>query len=245
VSSIDPEAYCRELEAYLCRKNDGHVIRLVGPAFERVAGWAASGIPIRVACAGIDRYFERYYRKGPRRRPVRVEFCEADVLDAFDTWRRAVGIASSVATSRGLDGQAQEAEDDPPPRPRSSLPAHIERVIARLTALRASASATPTLQPILEQIARELDTLQPEARGLRGQPREAVLDRLIALDRVLIDAAMAHADDRSRQAAEADADAALAPFRARMAPEAFDRARRAAVEQQIRLRYGLPTIAFG
>ena len=40
---------------------------------------------------GIDRYFERYYAKGPRRRPVRVEFCEADVLDVFDEWRRAVG----------------------------------------------------------------------------------------------------------------------------------------------------------
>ena len=57
-------------------------------------GWANQGVPIKIACHGIDRYFERYYAKGPRRRPVRIEFCEADVLDAFDEWRRAVGIAS-------------------------------------------------------------------------------------------------------------------------------------------------------
>ena len=68
---IDVESYCRELEAYLCRKNDGHLIRVTGPAFEQVHGWAAQGIPLKVAEAGIDRYFERYYRKGPRRRPVR------------------------------------------------------------------------------------------------------------------------------------------------------------------------------
>ena len=86
------EEYCREIEAYLCRKNDGHLIRIVGPSFERVCGWAAQGIPFKIACQGIDRYFVRYYAKGPRRRPVQIDFCEHDVLDAFDAWRRAVGV---------------------------------------------------------------------------------------------------------------------------------------------------------
>jgi hypothetical protein len=84
--------YCREIEAYLCRKNDGHLIRIVGPSFDRVRGWASLGVPFKVVCHGIDRYFERYYAKGARRRPVQIDFCEADVLDAFDAWRRAVGL---------------------------------------------------------------------------------------------------------------------------------------------------------
>ena len=88
------EDYCRQVEAYLCRKNDGHLIRIVGPAFEQVCGWAVRGVPLNVAMRGIDRYFERYYAKGPRRRPVRVEFCEADVMDVFDEWRRALGITA-------------------------------------------------------------------------------------------------------------------------------------------------------
>ena len=83
-ASPDIERYCRDIEAYLCRKNDGHLIRVVGPSFELVSGWAARGVPLKVAYQGIDRYFERYYRKGPRRRPVKVDFCEADVLDVFD-----------------------------------------------------------------------------------------------------------------------------------------------------------------
>ena len=100
---IDVESYCRDLEAYLCQKNDGHLIRITGPAFERIEGWAQQGIPLKVAEAGIDRYFERYYRKGARRRPVQIVFCEADVLDAFDDWRRAVGL---VAGHRGCGGRA-------------------------------------------------------------------------------------------------------------------------------------------
>ena len=89
------EDYCRQVEAYLCRKNDGHLIRIVGPAFEQVCGWAEKGVPLNVAMRGIDRYFDRYYAKGPRRRPVRVEFCEADVMDVFDEWRRALGITTA------------------------------------------------------------------------------------------------------------------------------------------------------
>ena len=46
---IDVESYCRDLEAYLCRKNDGHLIRITGPAFEHVQGWAHQGIPLKVA----------------------------------------------------------------------------------------------------------------------------------------------------------------------------------------------------
>ena len=79
------------IEAHLCRRNGGHLVRLVGPAFETVVGWARQGIPVKVACRGIDRFFDCDLAKHrTRRRPVRIEFCEADVLDAFDEWRRAV-----------------------------------------------------------------------------------------------------------------------------------------------------------
>ena len=67
----------------------------MGPAFDCVAAWHGRGVPLRVACAGIDRCVDRLAAKGPRRRPVRVEFCDADVLDAFDDWRRAVGVPLS------------------------------------------------------------------------------------------------------------------------------------------------------
>ena len=77
---MDAGDYCREIEAHLCRKNAGHLVRVVGPAFEMVAGWAAQGIPIKVACRGIDRTVERRAAKGPSRRPLRVEFCEEVVL---------------------------------------------------------------------------------------------------------------------------------------------------------------------
>ena len=225
------ESYCRDIEAYLCRKNEGHLIRIAGPAFEQVSRWAQEGIPLKVACAGIDRYFERYYRKGPRRRPVRIEFCEADVLDAFDDWRRAVGVAAS-------------SPEEASPRPRASLASHVERAIARLTTLRASSQATRDMEAVLERVARALDHMQGEAKTARGAARESLLMQLAALDAELVDAALAVVDVRVRSDALNDAKTQLMPFRERMTPEAYDRACAAAVRRQVREHLGLPTLAF-
>ena len=168
-SGIAPDRYCRDIESYLCRKNDGHLIRIVGPAFEQVCGWAARGVPLAVACRGIDRYFERYYAKGRRRRPVRIEFCEADVLDVFDEWRRAVGITAANA------GEGAESADEESVRRVGSLPAHLERVVARLTALRAGEDRS--LDVVADALIRELDTVRAGARQLRGGSRENLLNR--------------------------------------------------------------------
>ncbi|HEX9367177.1 MAG TPA: hypothetical protein VF921_11145, partial [Vicinamibacterales bacterium] len=157
----DAAEYCREIEAYVCRKNEGHLIRIAGPVFEQVSGWAAQGVPLAVAFRGIDRYCERYYAKGPRRRPVRVEFCEADILELFDDWRRAVGVSQLV-----------DSPADVEPAARDRLPAHLDRAIARLTALRAS-GRSPAFDLRLDDAVRELDRARAAARHARGDARAA------------------------------------------------------------------------
>jgi hypothetical protein len=225
------EDYCRQVEAYLCRKNDGHLIRIVGPAFEQVCGWATRGVPITVAMRGIDRYFERYYAKGPRRRPVRIEFCEADVLDVFDDWRRALGITSTDTTAADVSDRRHE-----------SLPAHLERVVARLTALRAGADRT--FDATLDEVVQEIDAARGGAKNLRGDARQSLLARLRDIDRRLLDAAYAQCDTTTIAALGEEADADLAPFRGRMAAEAYDQSRRAAIDRLLRERRKLPIVAF-
>jgi hypothetical protein len=229
-----PEDYCREIEAYLCRKNDGHLVRIVGPAFEQVTQWARDGIPLKVACAGVDRYFDRYYRKGARRRPVRIEFCEADVRDAFDDWRRAVGVAR-------LEPSGEEESSS---RRRSSLATHLERVLARLTALRGSTQTAAELGDAIDTVVRRLDVLLPEARRARGDARAALAVELETLDRQLVDAATAALsnDDRARLALEAVQE--IEPFRGRMLPETFAKTRAAALERAVRDRFGLPSLGY-
>ena len=230
----DPETYCRDVEAYLCRKNDGHLVRIVGPAFEQVRGWASRGIPLKVVFRGVDRYFERYYAKGPRRRPVRVEFCEADVLDVFDEWRRAVGIGD-----RTIEPSDPTHEGS---RPRDSLARHLEKVVARLTMRRGGADRS--LDEVLDAIVREVDTLRGGAKGLRGHARETLLERLRVLDDTLLSAArQACAAETLRELAD-EAGVQLAPFKDRMTSTVYAESHRAAVDRLLRERQHLPAIAF-
>src|SRR5947209_668123 len=129
--SIDVSEYCREVEAYLCRKNDGHLIRITGPSFDVVSRWASTGVPLKVAFSGIDRHVERYYRSGPRRRPVKIDFCEADVLDVFDEWRRAIGLTAAAAPQQVSEAPPSDEQEGRSRGP--SLASHLERVLTRLT----------------------------------------------------------------------------------------------------------------
>jgi hypothetical protein len=242
----EPAEYCRQLEAYVCKKNDGHLIRIVGPAFEQVCGWAARGIPLKMAMRGIDRYFERYYAKGARRRPVRIEFCEADVLDVFDEWRRSVGVSvSSGASGTDVSSGAGDSSGADLIRPRSasgSLPAHLERVIARLTTLRAGEDRS--LDAAIDAIVRELDAARAKAKTVRGDARDALLDRLRELDASLIDAVRARSDAHAMEQLAAEADEELRPFRARLPAEAYQQSQRACVDRLLRERARLPTISY-
>lgn len=216
----DPGDYCRRIEAYLCRKNDGHLIRIVGPSFEKVVGWAEQGIPFKVACRGIDRYFERYYAKGARRRPVHIDFCEADVLDAFDEWRRAVGPAG-VETAQPVDS------------PSDSLPRHLQRVISRLTSVRAE-TGDARLGDALDGALDELNAMHSAARTLRGHARANAIDRLSAIERELTDVLRAGASTEMLAALAAEAEAELRGFASRMPSAARAQAVAALVDKQLR-----------
>ena len=234
------DAYCRELEAYLCRKNDGHLIRITGPAFDQVREWARQGVPLTVAQTGIDRYVERYYRKGPRRRPVRIEFCEADVLEAFDDWRRATGVPSAAGPVGGPEPSPEEAAHR---RRGESLASHVERVLARLTVCRGSQTDTH-LQDALAGASRTLDAVLAEARGARGERREALLVRLREVDATVLEAARESLEVEVRQTIAREAEVELAPFRQRMPAAALAPARSAAIGRLIRRRVGVPVVAF-
>jgi len=237
---LDIAEYCREIETYLCRKNDGHLIRVVGPSFELVSAWAASGVPLKIAYAGIDRYFERYYRKGPRRRPVKIDFCEADVLDLFEEWRKALGVTQAAA-----EGHQSSVEGDPSAVvSRQSLPAHLERVVLRLSSARARGSLGGAFDSLIDRVSAELDAARSKAGGLRGAARRELVERLSTLDAELMRQARSGLDAADAASLARDAEDELAAFRSGMAPDAFARAREAATDRLVRERFALPTIAF-
>jgi hypothetical protein len=238
---LDRDQYCRDVEAYLCRKNDGHLIRIVGPAFELVSGWAARGIPPKVVRRGVDRYFERYYAKGPRRRPVRIDFCETDVLEAFDEWRRAVGVLWPRSVRHGQPNGQPAA---PAAKPRCSLVAHIDRVIGCLVA-RQTDPRMPSLDAEISRTIEQLESLRQNAATARGAARVLLLEQLAGMDGALASAARASCAIELRTAMVQEAAKDLEPFRERMELAVYQRAIDAATDRSLRETFNLPTISYG
>lgn len=238
-AGTDVGAFCRAVEAHLCRVNGGHLVRIVGPAFELVAGWATQGLPLRVVLHGVDRTITRLTAKGPRRRPVRIEFCEADVRDAGDQWRRAVGV-------RAAETEAQAASPaDAPERQPSRLPSlarHLERVLLRLSAVGATHELSPVFADAMSATIRDVDACLNAARGVRGDARTAIVDRLVEIERAMTEAAMAALPVARRADILDQVQRELSPYRGQMPPAAFRDAEHALFGDLARRHFSLPQV---
>lgn len=227
---IDVHDYCRDVEAYLCRRNGGHLIRVVGPAFDVVKAWADDGVPLSVAHAGIDRTVDRAARKATRRRPIPVEFCDADVRDAFDQWRRAVG-----TTAPGGDSA---------PARKERLVTHVERALGQLAMLQQTGRVLPALAAAVADAHQALDRLAASSATARGATRDAIIGELARVDAALAATALAAIPAADRAAFTRAAASELEPFRQRLAAAQWNTAVEAATARLIRLHLGLPAIAF-
>ena len=243
---MDADAYCREIEAHLCRRNAGHLVRVAGPAFEMVAGWAAKGIPLKVALSGIDRAVDRRDAKGPSRRPLRVEFCEADVLDAFDAWRRAVGVGTAGGGAAERPGAGDSAAEDTrrkhgavasrPSRPRRDQAHRLRR-----GRLRSPATSNARSNGRSGNSA----TRGRQSRSLRGEARAAFIARLQAVDAELLAAARAATPPDVLDALTLRSRARNWPrFATAWPPDDYSRAVEAATMKLLRERLKLPDIAY-
>ena len=236
--------YCRQVETYLCQKNGGHLVRIVGPAFEIVRGWAEQGVPLKVALRGIDRTCDRANARGGRRRPLRIEFCEADVLDVFDDWRRAIGLDASQVAERGgaFENAVQADEGTARAGRKGPLAAHIQRCVSRLLA--PNAAADPAFDAVIERVTRELDDLATQAGTARGEVRARIIERLSLLDGELLEAARGRVDPPMAAGLRAEADIELAGFAGRMTADQLARTRQLAIDRLTREAFNLPLLAF-
>ena len=140
---------------------------------------------MKIACQGIDRYFVRYYAKGPRRRPVQIDFCEQ---------RRPGRVRGLAPRRRRAPAGAGESEEAAQAGQRKrSLPDHLDRVCERVTARRAGMTPPPAeFDAVLEMVTQEAAAFRDLPGPIRGETRERSGARLVELDR---------ADDRGRAGA--------------------------------------------
>jgi hypothetical protein len=235
VGTAELSEYCREVEDHLTRVNGGHLVRIVGTGFELVRQWAEQGIPLSVVCRGIELKAERH-RLGASHRPLRIEFCEADVRALYESWGRAVGL-------RRERGEGDEpAGADEAPRKRPSLSKHLERAIDRLGRVAGRLDLPDTFLATVSGVLDELAAMREETKGVRGEARAQAAARLAALDARVMASARACLPPAALESLAAEAASELAAFRDRLTGVRWQQAVDVTVDRLLRTRYGLPAL---
>ncbi len=239
----DAGEYCRQVEAYLTRVNGGHLVRIAGPGFDLVRGWADEGIPLSVVFRGIDAKHERH-RAGRTRRPLRIEFCDADVRETFDAWRRAVGLSADrpVEESASTSDTATGSGSDETAVRRPSVSKHLDRVIDWLSRFTGRLDLSDAFRETVGGALVELSALREVARTARGPARQALAERLAVVDRQVVAAARAASAAAVTETLAREAERELEPFRGRLDADAWRRAVEATVDRKLRERLGLPVV---
>lgn len=231
----DVADYCRQVEAHLTRINGGHLVRVVGAGFALVKQWADDEVPLSVVFRGIEQKAERH-KAGASKRPLRIEFCEADVRELHAAWRRAVGLTGAPDP---VDAEVPATVTEPK---RRSVSRSIERAIERLGRLAGRLELPGEFRDAVSHAIEQLSVLREELSRTRGAAREQLLERLAPIDRDLLgQARQAVAPDMLRDFTN-QAEQELAPYRDRLSPEHWARAVSVTVDRSIRDHLALPVL---
>ncbi len=230
----DVADYCRQVEAHLTRINGGHLVRVVGAGFSLVRQWAEDGVPLSIVFRGIEQKAERH-KAGASRRPLRIEFCEADVRELHAAWRRAVGLTAAPDTEQVTPGGRPK---------RRSAPKAIDRAIERLGRLAGRLDYPDEFREAVSRTIAGLSTLRDDLAGARGAARAQLLERLAPLERDLLAQGRRAIATDQLQALTVQAEEELAPYRTRLSPEAWLRAVSITVDRAVRERLALPSLEF-
>ena len=237
----DVGQYCRDIEAHLTRVNSGHLVRIVGPGFALVRHWHDEGIPLSVVVRAIEAKAERH-RSGRNKRPLRIEFCEPDVIQGFDSWRRAVGLTPGRVGSDGAGPEPSPGTAEERRRP--SITKHLDRAIDRLSRAAGRLDLAAALRDEVARLLGILTDLRGQITQARGAARDELTARLTPLDDELATVLRASVADATWQRAQQEAERELDAFRDRLPPDRWQRAVAAGVDRLLRDELGLPTLVF-
>lgn len=232
---VDISDYCRQVEAHLTRVNGGHLVRVVGPGFALVRQWAEDGVPLSAVFKGIEQKAERH-KAGAARRPLRIEFCEADVREVHEAWKRAIGV---FPTSADEPAETERPETGSRRRPVSRI---LDRALERLGRLAGRLELPDDFREAASQAIEQLAGLREALAGTRGAAREPLLNQLPEIDRHLVARAQAALPRDVLDAMVERAEAELAGYKGRLTPDAWTKAVAVTVEREVRMHFDLPNL---
>ncbi len=177
--------------------------------------WKEEGVPLPVVLEAIDACF-RKKEEAPRRRTISsLAYCRHAVRELWDERKELLVGASGSVPERGAEGILGE--------------------IAKALDGASGAAEAPELANVLRAAADAVRALPP------GEAVPLLEERLIEIERALIDALLAALPEAARRELDAEVDRGLAGHK--LDPAVAARTRRANLLRLMRKRMGIPRLS--
>jgi len=203
-----------------------------------IEGWKERGVPLHVAVRAIEHAFDSYEAKKRKRSVKTLLYCQEEVEAQYAEW-----LESRVGSHE--EPEIQTADEAKSPFPREAVLDHLARSLDQLGGLYEERRKTHD-DELSEVLARAITLLseikddyasaaQPDARKLE--------DSLTGIERLLDDAIRVAATEAEREAAHAEIDAQVKPYKRHMERAAFEQTRDNLLRKRLREHFGVPRLS--
>ena len=227
--------YFTEIEEHFWQKRGAHL--LVSPLdWAIVETWQKAGIPLQAVLKGIDRAFESYARsrRGVSGRPLKsLAYCVDAVLEAAEETQEAAAGAGPETTQAAASSE---------PFSREELAKFFNTASASLRAAGEKTGAQELKQRFLET-AKAVADLKSILDSPAKLDLEDVERRLTVHEERLTAALVSSVDANIILSARREMDAALAPYRRKLAAEQLALVERQYVQKRLFESFGIPRLS--
>lgn len=202
-----------------------------------IEGWKERGLPLHVVVRSIEHAFDSHESKKQKRTVKTLLYCQEEVEAQYAEW-----LQSRVGSNEEADSESRQKDESKSPFPRTAVLAHLARSLETLGQLRGStdedemSEALERAVTLLSEIKDDYESAaQPDARKLE--------DSLTGIER-LLDGAMTRTISASElEAANAEIDLQVKPYKRHMEKAAFEQTRDNLLRKRLRDHFGIPRLS--
>lgn len=232
-------SYFSEIEDTFIRRRGKHLM-LSPMDWALIEGWKERGVPLHVVVRAIEQAFDSHEAKKQKRTVKTLLYCQEEVEAQYAEW-----LQSRVGGHDEQDAESKSADESKSPFPRAVVLAHLCRSFDTLGKLSEErrrtnddemSQALSRAGTLLSEIKDDYESAaQPDARRLE--------DSLTGIERLLDDALRMAASESELEAASAEIDAQVKPYKRHMDKAAFEQTRENLLRKRLRDHFGVPRLS--
>jgi len=230
-------SYFTEIEDTFIRRRGKHLM-LSPMDWALIESWKERGVPLHVVVRSVEHAFDSHASKKQKRTVKTLLYCQEEVEAQYAEW-----LASRVGGHEEPTAAATKADESKSPFPRDAVLAHLGRSLDALKKLKAARAYNHELSEALLRAITLLSEIKDDYASAAQPDARKLEDSLTGIERLLDDAIRVAVGDVELEAANAEIELQMKPYRRHMDKAAFEQTRGSLLRKRLREHFDVPRLS--